>query len=448
MKNAFWLILIPFILSLGSCSKDEPGVPMEEEPGPAPSIAVEVISNGTVENSNAEGANLVVSREGFMLKLTAEIPNDYRSGTWNGDPLGSSVSNLMVATDRKSLSFQEMIYSGYSGDEVVVKITDDEGLTTTFTISTNFVNDLESSQIGPGSWSLVSEAGDEIGWIFATADNALLFNRSGVITRSTDNGQTDASTSGGAFGSESDINDIAQHPSGDLYVTEFFGTGILKSTDNGQSWASLATNLPTGGASIWNIEIASDGTFYLAMFNFFGGPGPQNGVWSSADGITWELKSDQLNNQNIRSLEIVDENTLVAGTDFPGGRLFLSTDKGMSWTKVHEASSPTSIRGLLAASDGNIYAISTSGVLISVDDGASFQAFNTGLPADSTIGCIIELSNGDIIVTPSNYGAFVLENDEWKSIGTDVAIYDLGSLAELNDGLYAAGTPNRIFSLD
>ena len=361
----------------------------------------------------------------------------------NDNDIQSAVEGSFNA-DRTEFTFTETFYAGYTGEANVFHFVDKAGEELTFSANMQFAVDIAQANITNGTWSLFNERGGNLESLFTTQNGNILIIDEGKLFLSTDQGATGTEVTPAGL---SGAGDICQAQDGILYVTQFLSTKIYSSADNGATWTQLATNLP-GDPTIWDLEVDHDGVMYAAIYDFFGGPGPNNGIWTSADGVNWELKSTDLNNQNVREIILTGDGTLITGTDFPKGNIFRSTDGGASWVQITSpVTNPNSLRGGVALSSGEIYLATTSGMLRSTDDGETFTVMNTGLPVDESINLVCEV-NGQVYVCPSNYGVFVLKDNQWKSVGLDLAPYNVTSMTLSGSAVLAAVTPNKVYKLD
>ena len=446
MSTRFLLSYFFIALFIFACSEDGEEVIPEVPDQSPPSFVVDILANGKVDSSNETTAEVTVGRDGFTLSVEMKTPAGFASAKLGENDLTTSVSNLIVSADGTSAKFDEVFYIGYSGDKINLTVTDKKQQSSSFIIDPYYEVNLAPENIKEGNWSLISDdKGEFIEQIFVTSDNSLLLIDAGKLFKSTDNGASGTLISTPGLGS---AGKIKAHPSGDLYLTGFFSSVLLKSTDNGSTWSQVSTNLPSN-VDLWDLEITPNGKFYASMFSMFSGPGPNGGVWVSDNGESWTLETDFLNNQNVREIGIIDDNILLAGTDFPNGNIFLSTDAGKSWEAVsNPKSGPNSIRSILTAKDGKIYIGSTSGLLFSEDGGKSFATLDQGLPIDMGINLIYEGTDGEIYACPSDYGVFELAGSSWKSIGTDLAPYNIPSMAILGGKLHVIAHPQKLYKLE
>ncbi len=115
-------------------------------------------------------------------------------------------------------------------------------------------------------------------------------------------------------------------------------SGVLKSTDGGQSW-NVVTVIPSASV-FFNFQLAIDPSapakIYAAYYDSLSGGG---GILKSTDsGQTWNAANAGLSNFNIRLLAIDSLHASVFASQ--AGTLFQSVDKGASWSKIGVAPQP------------------------------------------------------------------------------------------------------------
>ena len=129
------------------------------------------------------------------------------------------------------------------------------------------------------------------------------------------------------------------HLSGDSY----FGNGILKSTDGGNTWNHVSGDYFQGVAvSRLIVDPANPNHVYAAVLRGRGGsrrvtPAEHSrfGIWESTDGGTsWKLLREVPEANGATDLEMDPQNPSILYASFWGDAMYKSTDAGATWTRI------------------------------------------------------------------------------------------------------------------
>jgi photosystem II stability/assembly factor-like uncharacterized protein len=172
-------------------------------------------------------------------------------------------------------------------------------------------------------------------------------------------------------------------------LTGTVGNGIFRSDDNGSSWTSVAPFSPTWSMTI-NSTVIYAGTTY-------------NGIQrSTTNGLTWESFNDGLPvGAIIRSVTTIG-NKVFAGTTI-NGAYYLSDS---TWYQISNGLPDDGLgqyQAVLAftGNDIAIFAGTTGGVYMSLDNGSSWQNINDGLTQTNIRALAI---NDSILFTGTSSG--------------------------------------------
>ena len=196
------------------------------------------------------------------------------------------------------------------------------------------------------------------------------------IFRSTDNGNTwELVYSGSLLYHWEYIYSLAINSSDDIFAGTY--DGLIRSTDEGNSWVSI-----TKDVEVRSVAFDTNGNIFAGTFD--------KGVLKSTDnGDTWYGINDGLiyNDKLIRALAVNRQGYIFAGSEIG---VYRSTDNGELWTEKNTGLTNNFIGDLKIDSCGNIFAAinnyyigegeeAQEGVFISTDNGDHWSPLNSGL---------------------------------------------------------------------
>jgi photosystem II stability/assembly factor-like uncharacterized protein len=237
-----------------------------------------------------------------------------------------------------------------------------------------------------------------------------------------------------------------------VYVGAFVGAqGIFKSEDHGRHWQPSHF----GSNSIYTTGIAvdpSDHAVYVATTQ--GG----QGVWKSTDFGTTFTRIDRAPGAaddvyiglSGRSVTVDPHNhrTVFFAANGANSGVWRSQDAGTSWVQVDASDAVLSVTA--DPNDSNVVYAGTlsTGVLKSVDGGASFVAKSSGLPdsfqTSRTGSVVVDAHDSNILYVGTEGGGVYQSTDgaeSWLSINTGLAdpnVFGLTSVPGSPQGLYAS----------
>ena len=268
------------------------------------------------------------------------------------------------------------------------------------------------------------------------------FDGSSVIYAATNLGVYQSTNGGGTWNNVStsmpNANTCIQvrtNSGGDIFA----GTsenGIFFSSNNGVSWAARNTGL--NDLNITSIEIDNTGKLYA---------GTKNGLFVSINnGASWTAANPGIAHPWIQTMHIVSDNKIFAGTQRSG--VFFSSNGGQSWAernngmKLHNLSDVEfigndeiflgSAYGMYYSNDngvtwedrsgiipgGSIYVMGKdnnntiyagtfgNGIYKTSNNGLTWNAINTGLPANSRIKAIEIMPDNSLVLLKEGSSTF------------------------------------------
>jgi photosystem II stability/assembly factor-like uncharacterized protein len=219
--------------------------------------------------------------------------------------------------------------------------------------------------------------------------------------------------------------------SNSLYLVDQGTPGLLKSTDNGDTWNYSDAGLPT--YDMCNVDASPSGKLFA---------GTVIGLYSSLDsGKTWQMVST-LNNTYVYVTARYAKNGIIHC--YGGGvknSLFISKDDGETWSNVSDGL-PLYTSVLYRTTTGILFAGSRDGVYKSSNYGSIWEMCTDGIPT-SGMANICFNSNNDIFLIST--GHLWKSSDDTKS-WTSIYYSDyLKSLAIDHDDNIFVSTDDGIF---
>jgi uncharacterized repeat protein (TIGR01451 family) len=130
---------------------------------------------------------------------------------------------------------------------------------------------------------------------------------------------------------------------GSLAGDSYFGNGVLKSTDGGNTWSSISGD-NFRGVSISRVVVDPTNASRVLVATTRGRGGARRtsptvhtdfGIWQSTDGgVNWTLLQQVKDSNGATDLEMDPQNPQILYSSFWGDAIYKSTDGGATWAKA------------------------------------------------------------------------------------------------------------------
>lgn len=189
-----------------------------------------------------------------------------------------------------------------------------------------------------------------------------------------------------------------------------------------------------GGGNLYRTHVTSIETMGNFLFC-----GTHRGLYrSDATNIAWSALTNGLPADSVQVIKEIDGILYVC----TGNDLYSSTDNGNAWTRLYEAESM--ISSIHKAANTLYMGTYGSGIYRSVNNGASWEAFNAGLD-DLTVTTITSLGTSLICGTMTT-GIFVNNGNNWFSSSKGIICSTIMSMINTGSSIVANDEGN-VFTL-
>ncbi len=281
--------------------------------------------------------------------------------------------------------------------------------------------------------------------------DATLFHPQDVFLAASRNGRLFLSTNDGETWSPSlteQIETLAMTSLGDILAGG--AGGIYRSADIGKTWMRTLSF----SGSINTLVCGNDGRSYAGCS--INDIGNQTVVFRSEDdGFTWlgVAGASTLPVSGVGSLLIDGNDNVIAGTfsldneETTGGGIYRSLDGGENWLQI--GLSDTDVQTLITLPDRRIFAGSSEGTFLSLNNGESWQQMNDGLDVPwkrVRVNSIYTKSDDEILVGTMTHGLLRSQDngDTWRQIALS-NVFDVLSFATSANGDIFAGSAGDIY---
>ncbi|MFN0277696.1 MAG: cohesin domain-containing protein [Pyrinomonadaceae bacterium] len=283
----------------------------------------------------------------------------------------------------------------------------------------------------PSNWGVTSGRINAIAVSPVDANLILVGSAIGGIWRSTNGGTTfNPMTDSQVDLAVGSINFAPSNPTivyagmGDK-SSNYFGSGVLKSTDSGATWTRVSnSSLPTPGRiSQIIVDPTNPNRVHVAQYSLLsGGSSFSSGLWFSTDGgVNWTqtligLARDMVRHPTQTATLYASLSRYDGGSPSTGG-VWKSTNSGASWTRIYTSpySSTSNIKiAVTAAAASNLY------VLVGGSGAARVELSTNEGGAWSNLGGTFDVGqfsyNCYLFVHPTNVNTiYVGTRDMWRS---------------------------------
>ncbi len=181
------------------------------------------------------------------------------------------------------------------------------------------------------------------------------------------------------------------------------GSGVYRSTDNGDSWHRIEFPALTTKISLWDIAFnMHNGNIYIGTAD--------GAIHSSADdGQSWQtLRAASSNEDQITVWAFSPNGAIFGGARH---RIFRSTDQGATWQMVYFNTWSNSgfFHGMAANTVGHVFACQhniRNFVIYSSDNGASWDAYYVNAAATAEFGNQLLINRDGYILYTTNGGIY------------------------------------------
>lgn len=241
-----------------------------------------------------------------------------------------------------------------------------------------------------GLWALQDGTDD---WVPLGAQGAAILNRTTALVQDPDNPdtfwQSGIYTGGGVFrttNAGASFQQLGNIIMVDLVSVDFTDPlrqtlvagiheqpAVYRSTDGGATWENISAGLPPS-VGIANSPLVIDATTYLIATS----NGDESGIFRTTDaGLTWVRVTDF---GAVGQPAVIESDGTIYWLLEDNGGVARSTDAGQTWTVLSRGPSTGASTTLRVLPDGRLVAIGGGSLILSADQGATWQRFGPPMP--------------------------------------------------------------------
>ena len=208
---------------------------------------------------------------------------------------------------------------------------------------------------------------------------------------------------------------------------------IFRSTDTGKNWTKINAGLDNV-KTVWSVLTDISGKFFAAT---------EQGLFVSTDsGVNWVMTT--LNGKDVRAVLTDNAGTIYAGTW--GSGVLKSVDAGASWTQVNDGLANTNVTSLTFSPDKSLYAGTFGGGAFKLADASS--PWKKLSIADDKIWTVHATKSNELYASSYGNGVFVsLDNGAtWsKALTSSNTKYIYNIQSDNANNVYMISTTGGIF---
>lgn len=227
---------------------------------------------------------------------------------------------------------------------------------------------------------------------------------------------------------------LAASKSGFIFAADYNGTGVYRSSDDGNTWTKVDSNL----TYLWmrSLAIDSSGNIYAGSF----------GVYKSTNnGTTWTQPDTSLPRDDAEAIVVAPSGHIFVGS----GGIFRSTNQGASWDSVNSGLTDRMVWSLATDASGDIFAGTDGGLFKSTDDGQSWSHLTGGFPSAPRVSTLLVSGKGWIYAGTDTSGLYRSTDDgsSWTRINAGLTDHSMRALAIASSGqLFAATNDSGVYT--
>lgn len=212
---------------------------------------------------------------------------------------------------------------------------------------------------------------------------------------------------------------IAAAPNGYLYISNILNQGVMRSTDNGESWESVNNGLNSLACG----SIIANDIGEILVGSFLG-----HGIFKSGNnGDSWYTVNNGLTNTMITSIKISDNGEIYAGGN---SGVHFSDDNGSTWTNLwnHEWHREEFVNDVeFIGPDKVIIATDKSYVLKLTIGSDEWESLQTGFKSNAKVKCLLNINDEVLLAGTDGDGVFrsTDEGGTWTSTTVNWRVNDI-----------------------